>query len=158
MCTLSSVAKWHRRGRTVRFALCLVCVAGISFIVGCDDSKATVSGTVTLDGRPVTGGPRMNGIVTFFRDGGGGAPAVGFIDESGHYSVKTGATTGMEPGSYQVAIAMKKITIPENPNAMPIPTLLTPAKYGNPQKSGLRAEIKPGNNTFDFPLVSVGGN
>ena len=56
-----------------------------------------------------------------------------------------------------MAIAMKKITIPADPNAMPIPTLITPVKYKSTQSSGLSAEIKPGRNTFDFALVSDGG-
>jgi len=143
--------------RVAGCAIWLAIAAGSIGTLGCDGGSATVSGAVTLDGKPVTGGTHMNGTVSFSREGGGGAPAVGFIDESGHYSVKTGASSGMEPGKYQVAIAMNKITIPADPNAMPIPTLITPAKYKSTLSSGLRAEVKPGRNTFDFDLVSDGG-
>jgi hypothetical protein len=138
-------------------AIWLAFAAGAISAAGCDGGAATVSGTVTLDGKPLAGGQHMNGTVSFSREGGGGAPAVGFIDESGHYSVKTGATSGMEPGDYQVAIVMNKITIPADPNAMPIPTPITPAKYKSTLTSGLRAEVKPGRNTFDFQLASDGG-
>lgn len=147
-----------RRTRpNVGLAVQLACAASALLLAGCDNGLSTVTGTVTLDGQPLTGGQHMNGTVTFSREGGGGAPAVGFIDESGHYSVNTGATSGLAPGNYQVAIAMKKITIPADPHAMPIPTLITPAKYKSTQSSGLHAEVKPGRNKLDFALQSDTG-
>jgi hypothetical protein len=33
--------------------------------------------------------------------------------------------------------------------------LISPAKYASVRDSGLRAEVKPGSNTFDFALVSA---
>jgi hypothetical protein len=39
---------------------------------------------------------------------------------------------------------------------MPQPTLITPKKYASVTGSGLREEVKPGNNTFDFALNSNG--
>ena len=131
--------------------LALFCLAG------CTGDKSTVSGTVTLDGVPIACGDRMNGSVSFYRTNGGGAPAIGFIDGSGQYSMKTGTSTGLEPGSYQVAVSVNKITIPADRNAMPIPTLMVPKKYTSTASSNLSAEVKPGSNTFDFPLVSDGG-
>src|SRR5262249_17855085 len=98
------------------------------------------------------------GTVTFSRDSGGGVPGVGTIDESGNFSVKSGTSTNMEPGNYAVAIAMRKITVPSDPNAMPVPTLITPKKYTSTTTSGLKAEVKPGSNTFNFDLTTSGGN
>lgn len=158
MDAMGAIHDWSRRGRAVGVTRTLMWMAAVLCIAGCNNGSAMVSGTVTLDGQPIAGGPRTNGTVTFYRDNGGGAPAVGFVDEDGHYLVKTGATAGMEPGNYLVAVAIKKITIPADPNAMPIATLLTPQKYTSAQKSGLKAEVKPGSNTFDFELQSNGGS
>jgi hypothetical protein len=140
--------------RSAIAAIWLACAAGMVGMVGCDNGMASVSGAVTLDGQPLAGGEHMNGTVTFSREGGGGAPAVGFIDEAGRYAMKTGAASGLQPGRYQVAIAMKKITIPADPNAMPIPTLITPTKYKSTATSGLHADVSPGRNDVDFSLVS----
>jgi hypothetical protein len=122
-------------------------------IVGCGNGLAKVSGTVTLDDKPIAGGPQVYGTVTFCRES-GGAPAVGIIDESGRYTLSTGAQKGVEPGTFQVGIAVKKIMPPVNRDAMPQPVLITPRKYASVTQSGLRKEVQPGNNTFDFALSS----
>lgn len=136
-----------------RWACAWVAVA-TSGIVGCSDGLATVSGTVTLDGRPIAVGEHVNGVVTFLREDGSGAPASAALDRSGRYTLATGSRMGVEPGSYRVTVAVTETIFPDDPNAMPIPKLLTPRKYGDPQNSELRAEVKPGNNTFDFALSS----
>ena len=134
----------------------LITLLVISTIVGCNDGFATVSGTVTLNGEPIAGGPRMYGTVTFYPEGGNGAPAVGLIGEAGRYELQTGARSGLVPGPYLIGIAVKKITMPTDPDEMPQPTLITPKKYASVTASGLREEVKPGNNTFDFALKSNG--
>ena len=132
----------------------LLILLAFSTVAGCGDGLATVSGTITLNGEPIAGGPRMYGTVSFYPESGSGAPAVGIIDESGRYTLKTGAQSGVEPGAYLVGIAVKKVTIPADPNAMPQPTLITPKKYASVTESGLREEVNPGANTFDFALSS----
>lgn len=122
--------------------------------VGCSDGLATVSGTITLDGQPIAGGPRMYGTVNFYPESGSGVPAVGIIDGSGRYELKSGSRDGVEPGAYLVGIAVKKITMPTTPEGMPQPTLITPKKYASVTESGLREEVKPGSNLFDFALSS----
>ncbi len=69
-------------------------------VAGCGNGMARVSGTVTLDGQIVSG-PDKFGTVTFYRESGGGAPAVGVLDQSGRYSLKTGSSDGVEPGLYR---------------------------------------------------------
>jgi hypothetical protein len=113
-----------------------------------------VSGTVTLDGAPVEGSPDLYGTVSFFREDGGGAPAVGVINSGGTYEVSTGANEGLEPGAYMVAIAVKKILPPTEPGGLTRPQRLSPAKMAQPEESGLRADVKPGSNTFNFDLSS----
>ena len=132
--------------------LCIV--LALPMIAGCGNGLAKVSGTVTLDGEPIAGGPDVYGTVTFCREDGGGASAVGVIDTSGRYTLMTGAQRGIEPGAYQVGIAVKKINPPAKRDALPLPTLMTPRKYASVIESGLREDVKPGSNTFDFALAS----
>ncbi len=129
--------------------------AATLFVAGCGNGLASVSGTVTLDGQVITGADK-NGTVAFYRESGGGTPAVGFLDQSGHYSLKTGSADGIEPGVYKVAIVINKLTQPANRDALPVATLITPDKYSKPKDSGLRSEVKSGHNTFDFALSSKG--
>src|SRR4051812_16612728 len=132
----------------------LLLLVALSFTGGCGNGLASVSGTVTLDGQPVIGGQEKYGTVSFSRDGGGGATGVAIIDSSGHYQLKTGSQSGVEPGTYQVAISIKRITPGPNEYAETKATLISPAKYGSVPTSGLRAEVKQGRNTIDFDLVS----
>jgi hypothetical protein len=123
-------------------------------IAGCGSGQGYVTGLVTLDGKPVETSRQRNGTVCFYRESGGGAPAIGIIDESGRYTLKTGGAGGLEPGNYLVGIAIKELTQPTNGVDMPSAKLVTPAKYNNVAQSGLKAEVKPGSNTFDFALQS----
>ncbi|WP_425615520.1 carboxypeptidase-like regulatory domain-containing protein [Anatilimnocola sp. NA78] len=116
---------------------------------GCTSAEATVSGTVTLDGQPLTKGD------VSFTSTADKPLAYGAIDSSGRYQLQTGTTKGIAPGSYQVTIVANEVIIPTDPYASPIPKLLTPAKYSVPAKSGLTAEVKPGANKFDFDLKSM---
>jgi hypothetical protein len=125
----------------------------LSLAVGCGSGLASVTGTVTLDGKPIVGGPDLRGTVSFFPASGAGVPAVGIIDEKGRYELSTGSQSGVSPGSYYVAIVATRIIIPE-PGATPSGRPITPAQYGNSQESKLRAEVQQGSNTIDFELVS----
>lgn len=130
--------------------------ASACFILGCGNGAASVTGTVTLDGMPVEGGPDLYGTVSFF-PAGGGAPAVGIIGSSGKYVVETGAREGLMPGTYAVAVSVKKIHPPVSAEGLTRPERISPVKYSKPTESGLQAEVKAGSNTFDFALVSTAG-
>ena len=125
----------------------------IPWIAGCDSGLATVSGTVTLDGAPIAGGPDVRGTVTFMRADGSGTPAIGILDENGRYELSSGKKWGVPPGAYAVAIVATRIIIPE-PGATPSGRPITPRRYASAKDSGLTADVKPGDNTLDFPLVS----
>ena len=135
------------------FRVLIACLA-VTVLVGCGNGLSTVEGTVTLDGQPIAGGPRMYGTVTFYPESGSGVPAVGIIDERGRYELKSGSRDGVEPGSYLVGIAVKKVSMPTTPGGMPQPTLITPKKYASVTESGFREVVTPGSNTFDFDLLS----
>ncbi len=140
-----------------RGAACLLCGVAMYSLVGCGGSEASVSGTVTLDGKPVEGSRELYGTVNFYRADGGGAPATAMIRESGSYSLVTGGAKGLEPGNYKVAVTIKEIIPPKEPGGETGNKRIGPAKYGQPAQSGLTAEVKPGKNTFDFALSSDGG-
>jgi hypothetical protein len=140
----------------VRRTFALLVLLGSPGIVGCGNGLAKVSGTVTLDGKPIQGGPQMYATVNFVREDGRGTASVGIIDASGHYTLRMGAQEGIQPGPYLVGIAAQKVTPPATPEGMPQATLVTPAKYADITQSGFREEVKAGRNTFDFALSSTG--
>jgi hypothetical protein len=123
-------------------------------VAGCGNDLASVNGRITLDGQPIVGGKQNYGTVSFYREEGGGAPAVALIDESGQYSLRTGGQSGIEPGTYLVGIAVKKIRPPVTPGEMPQAELITPRRYASVTQSGFREVVEPGNNTIDFELIS----
>jgi hypothetical protein len=124
---------------------------GLTIAGGCTDGLARVSGQVTLDGQSA-GGPDRYGTVSFYRASGGGAPAIGIIDESGRYALKTGSRNGVEPGTYLVGISVQRVSPPASPGDMPKATLISPKKYASVNESGFRYEVKPGSNSIDFAL------
>jgi hypothetical protein len=129
-----------------------------------------VTGTVTLDGQPVSGAS-----VTFAPSG-RGTPAIGTADASGRYALKSfGTQQGAVPGQYSVGIAKYdygdtaggsggkgSAEMPANydPNAPQGEggknTL--PAKYESPATSGLAATVTEdaSKNVFDFKLEGGG--
>lgn len=153
-----------------RFGLC-VCLL---VVAGCNGGPGVspVTGKVTLDGSPLPGA-----IVTFSPDKGGtGSAAVGTVDASGVYKLTDQKSTniggGAVVGDYNVGIVWFK---PESNDtsrnsgesvagamsadkaaatAASGPKLALPAPYQNPETSGLKASVKAGQNTFDFPLDS----
>jgi UDP-N-acetylmuramyl tripeptide synthase len=98
-----------------------------------------MSGEVTLDGAPLA-----MGTVVFHHEK-GGADAYASTDAGGAYTVRTGTDKGLEPGDYVVTVVA--VTGPP-PNGK----LITPARYGDVQQSGLKVTVVPGDNRFDIPL------
>ncbi len=119
-----------------------------------------VKGTITLDGQP------LKGIeVVFYPDG--GRPARSRTNAEGKYELKyIRDTLGTKVGHNRVEIAPneegeesyeEEIEV-EDVDAAPAKPLLKakkpviPARYNT--KSELEADVKPGENTFDFDLKS----
>jgi hypothetical protein len=123
-------------------------------VTGCSNDLASVSGTVTLDGQVISGGPELRGTVYFSPSEGSGASAVGILDSSGQYTLSMGSTEGIRPGKYVVAISATKLIPARTPGGMPGGQLITPPRYANARDSGLQAAVQPGNNTLDFALTS----
>jgi hypothetical protein len=100
---------------------------------------------VTLDNQPLE-----KGLVTFLpKDG--GAPGYGQVS-NGNFTIQTGTKPGVKAGSYLVTIT--DMTIPESGTTQTA-KLLTPEKYARDTTSDLKAEVKPGANTFSFEMKST---
>jgi hypothetical protein len=120
---------------------------------GCGESLPTVSGNLTLDGRPLAASDTTRVTIMFYPEG-GGAPAAALVDSNGHYQLATGAKEGVAVGRY-VAVVSATDSAPSGvAGGSPRKKVLTPAIYANPKQSGLVADVKPGSNTFDFDLKS----
>lgn len=130
--------------------LCVILITGV--LAGCSGPNvASVSGTVTLDGQPLT-----TGMVSFYPDGGNGAPASGSIDSSGNYSLSTGTDVGLALGKYvAIVVATKDPPQPYDKTGAEIPPIpITPGKYASTNTSDLHVEVKAGKNTVPLALQS----
>ncbi len=100
-----------------------------------------VSGTVTLDGKPLA-----KATVNF--EPTTGATSLGMTDETGHYELSYNKDhKGAVPGSHKVRIS--KFGEPGSPNDT---TDQVPAKYNKNSKE--TAQVKKGENEINFDLKS----
>ena len=134
-------------------ALGIVAVALGGAAIGCGSTgpgMAQVTGKVTYQGKPVP-----KGLVSFVATGPDGRNATGQIDESGNYRLQTeNPGDGALTGDYNVSISARDDVILDYIPKKPIPPkYLAPAKYEDPAKSGLKATVKSGSNSIDFPLA-----
>jgi hypothetical protein len=146
-----------RRGHAARWpsprfakACCgLLCLC----FVGCSD-LAKVSGSVSLDDKPLIGGRDQRITVMFVSESGSGATAAGLVDANGRYTLYTGTKQGIQPGSYLVGVSAVEVIRSKDESAPPAGRRITPNFYADPNKSGFRTEVQAGSNTFDINLRS----
>jgi len=123
---------------------CLVLLA-----LGCSGQQASVSGVVTLDGKPLD-----RGAVSFHAVE-GGPTAVGPIDQSGRYQLRTGEDHGLPAGEYLVTVVANEDSVLPDNFASPLPgKLITPIQYGSTATTNLKETVAPGSNNIDLTLVS----
>ncbi|MDD3588021.1 MAG: hypothetical protein PHQ75_12640 [Thermoguttaceae bacterium] len=150
--------KSNSRFLIVVFAFCFV----VS-LIGCQKNKlAPVTGTVSLDGKPVE-----NAKVYLTPVGGGDGAATGEADAAGHFTLRLlkGGETGAIPGEYIVTV--KKIISVDTGKTQPdlydpskrMPLLDSkneiPEKYNSIEKPLLKATIVAGKNPpIDLQLKS----
>ncbi len=121
----------------------------LAIFLGCSGQQSTVSGVVTLDGKPLD-----RGAVSFHAVG-GGPTAVGQIDSSGHYALKVGEEHGLPLGEYVVTVVASEDPLPGDGFESPTPgDLITPARYGSTQTSDLKKTVASGDNHIDLELTS----
>lgn len=106
--------------------------------------SANVSGTVTVDGRPI------EGTVISLVSPAGQPAAQATTDAHGKYTLKTmSGDPRIPPGVYTVIVS-KAQRDPAGGNEKE----LVPLKYSLPQTSGLTIEVESGLNVFDFELAT----
>lgn len=119
---------------------------------GCGKDKdtpetASVTGSVTYKGKPVT-----EGTVQFHPQGMKGNPASGELGPNGRFTLTTyGKDDGAVIGHHIVTVQV----IPEGAlpgQEFPAGKYPIPKRYENPTTSDLVVEVKPGSNNFDLEL------
>ncbi len=138
------------RDNKVEFGLLLLAVL---VCTGCGGAPSSVSGTVTLDGKPLAGSESTRATVMFYPVS-SGAPAAALTDANGKYTLATGSQAGLNPGTYAVVISATESKPPSDQGQAPPKRLITPEKYADPERSGFRVDVELGRNVFDFELVS----
>jgi hypothetical protein len=127
-------------------------------LAGCSsqsDGLAPVQGIVTYQGKPLE-----NALVVFIPETPNLLPASDLTDGSGRYELMTKVPgDGASIGKHRVTVTARgpektspgqEIGLPEiKVEAGP---LLIPARYSNPDSSGLTAEVKPEGAALDFEL------
>lgn len=157
--------------RQSQYASLLTITGAILLIAGCADggpALGTVSGTVTLDGKPLA-----NAIVSFVPEA-GGRPSVGTTDEQGNYQLGYIDRLGALIGNHKVSITsvvqsddldfseirsddpryeeMALTRKSDYDNAVVKEPL--PAAYN--KQSTIVREVERGKNVIDFALNSEG--
>jgi hypothetical protein len=128
---------------------------GISLIalaIGCNreglPGLGRVTGTITMDGKPVP-----NALVSFEPVDGSGATAMGRTDEQGKYELwYSRGNKGAKTGEHLVRINTYEETGEDDGRQIQRETI--PARYN--AKTELKATVKSGSNTLDFELKSGG--
>jgi len=127
-------------------------LAALALLAGCGGG-GSVSGKVTLNDQPLTGG-----TVTFHPTG-SGPSGIGTIGPDGRYEIAVGTDKSLPPGDYVVTVeATEAVSNAEpapskgGPRPPAPPKRITPAKYADKAKTDLRFTVKPGSNSIDIPL------
>lgn len=124
-------------------------IVSIALFAGCNGNSANVTGTVTLDGQPLTTGS------VSFQPTTSGPVAYGSIGPEGNYQLSTGTSTGLNAGEYIVTVVATEEARQPAPGEPELPPkLLTPERYGNVEQSGLRFTVTRGANKIDLPLTT----
>jgi hypothetical protein len=142
------------RGRLAH-GLCLA-VASLTMAAasGCGPSKASITGTVTYSGQPLP-----SGTITFASEA-GAKPVKAAPITDGKYTITdfiagpakvTILTTPPPSSGGRAPPGAPVIAAPTT--AAPGKYVPIPAKYNNPEQSGLSYDVKSGANTKDFPLT-----
>ena len=131
--------------KILRFVFIGFALLPLTSLIGCGDGKvASVSGTVTLDNKP------LNKAQITFRPVGKGRPSTGFTDENGYYYLQyTTKQNGAEIGEHTVSITTG--VEGDGGEIKDIPETV-PAKYNS--ETTLKKEVTSGSNTIDFDLTS----
>jgi len=138
----------------VRSVWYIVCVCGLLALAGCGSrfKLVPVSGTVTLDGKPVT-----NYAVTFNPDPAKGntnpVTCVGKLNAEGQFGLRTLAVKAREGGG-GAPLGWYKVTLRSGLPGMPEPEVEINPQYRDPNKTPLSVEVvaNPEPGRYDIKL------
>jgi hypothetical protein len=138
---------------------------GLAFLIvtlaGCGESSGRpslvpVSGTVSLDDKPLSGA-----VVTFIPAGSTpGGMVTARTGQDGQYTLKSRNGSGAPPGEYRVVISKRKMPDGSDvPADDPTPPIQSPARetlplYSDQNNPTLGATVPPDGGTIHFPLKS----
>ncbi len=161
MRTMSNLRTACASRRPLALAALLLAVAAL----GCGDSSGVgrtvpVSGRVTFNNEPVTA---KTTVVLFKPDASRGNTSPfepsGTVDADGRYTLTTNGKKGAPPGWYRVVVTARGEGAPVHPKGpgqhRPVAVSLLPARYGQPQTSGLSVEVvdDPAPGAYDLKLT-----
>ncbi len=151
---------WSRRIEGLLLLAACVMLGPMGF-TGCGKGRPTtipVTGTVTLDGKPIAGATVM------LQPQGPGKPAVGVTDDQGRFSLYTFEPgDGALPGTYLVTVRKVEVTGfladdqglsgPVSPEGIK-ETWIIPKKYSDAQAFGRQVEVRRGMGPLQLDLTS----
>jgi hypothetical protein len=115
--------------------LIIACVAAAA---GCS-RPSSLSGTVTLDGKPLP-----EAAVIFFPQGSGAETVVGATDQAGRFVITPAAGRSIAYGPYKVVVSKREPLTQAQLNAFITPKELLPAKYSDLSKTVLTVNVTSG--------------
>jgi len=118
-------------------------------LAGCGGKPSQVSGTVTLDGKPLERG------TVGFTPANGGMRASGVIENDGTYTLTTNRDSGLEPGEYMVTVVSREPGPPATTGPPAPGPYITPQHYAAEATSGLKFTVERGSNTIDLELTAA---
>jgi hypothetical protein len=129
----------------MRFGVTMASI-GLFVVAGCGKSDwGYLEGTVLLNGKPI--GPAVISLQPVDAQRAGG---VGPVDEKGKYKVVSARKKeGAAVGDYRVTVHSK---LSDFGFEQPAKKAAIPARYENPDTSGLTVKVEPGTKQFDIEL------
>ncbi len=126
------------------------------FAAGCGEGRTNVSGHVSLDGNPISGG-----MVAFY--GPDNQVQTAIVGSDGSYTIDDAL-----PGKNKIGVQWNKMLTQDRPvregdsDTAAVPSkpkkestsFKIPERYADPQTSGLEVEVKGGASTHDINLES----
>lgn len=138
---------WKMDNNPMRHLASMWTLVTLFFCVGCSSDFGDVSGTVTLDGKP------LKDIAVRFEDEGGSA-TIARTDAAGKYVLQYSLDQmGAPVGKHKVTI-FTPAPVSEGTGDR-APKEVVPARYNS--ASTLVREVKPGNQVIDFDLTTDKG-
>ncbi|HXG13128.1 MAG TPA: carboxypeptidase-like regulatory domain-containing protein [Gemmataceae bacterium] len=95
-----------------------------------------MSGTVTLDGKPLSGA-----AVILFPQEHGAETVVGMTDQNGRFIITPAAGRSIAYGTYKVVVSKREQLTPAQLNAFITPKELLPAKYSDLSQTVLSVNV-----------------